>query len=385
MRISQTVTEKRFSAVIDKKAGWIEWDSDNNYPNVIKQVSKASPTAQKCLKTYVRFLVGKGFADPNLNAFLVDPQKKLTALKLLRKIAYDRALFEGFSVHINFKADGTKWSLRHIPFENCRLGKPDDRGYINRIITNKDFLDYKKENNQSFYNYDIENVIRQIANVTDKGNNYRGQIYWWSTEGLSYPTATIDSVATDCSTEEGLQNIRYRNTRFNFLPSGLLVTYGKEEDTKNPEALSEVRRVELLERQQKEEKFDDKFIAAQGDKNTSKIMVINVGFAEEKPEFIPFNTKNFDKEFDFTEKSTTTSIGGIFTQPPILRCEDVGAGFGADAIINAYNIYNATLEPERIELSENFKELLNKFEGAENFTDFSIVPLTYQNGSTNNI
>lgn len=387
MKIVEIKSEPRFKAAVDKKAGWIEWDSNNNYPNIIKQVAQASPTAQKCLNTYVRFLVGKGFTDLNLNKFIVDPAKRTTSISLLRRIAYDRALLKGVAVHIDYKAEGTKYALKHVPFENCRLGKPDDMGYINRIITNKDFLEYKKENNQSYYNYDLTNVIKQITGVIAKHGSvkyYRGQIYWWSTEGLTYPIASIDSVKTDCSTEEGLSNIRYRNTRYNFLPAGMLATIGKPEtDNVNPAALTEEQRIDLIAARANDN-FEKKFVAAQGDTETSKIMVVSVNFKEEIPTFIPFDAKNFDKEFLNTENSTTNVIGGIFNQPPILRCEDVGAGFGADAIINAYNFYNAILETERIELSEIFKELMTGFEGAS-FQDYTITPLTYQNGSTNNI
>ena len=69
------------------------------------------------------------------------------------------------------------------------------------------------------------------------------------------------------------------------------------------------------------------------------------------------------------------NIGKMFIIPPILRGEDVGSGFGADLMTNAYNFMNSVTENERQMLEVVFRDLLQYY--AVKFTNFSIKPLTY--------
>jgi hypothetical protein len=117
----------------------------------------------------------------------------------------------------------------------------------------------------------------------------------------------------------------------------------------------------------------------QGDENASKIWVVDVDADEEKPEFIDFTAKNFDRQFELTEKTVQENIGKMFIIPPILRGVDVGAGFGADLMKNAYDVMNSTTGNERRILSDAFKDLLEYY--IIMFTDFEITPIKYE--STN--
>ena len=54
--------------------------------------------------------------------------------------------------------------------------------------------------------------------------NYRGQVLWFSMDGKwEYPVPIYDKVVTSLSTDEGLDNVQYRNVRNNFLLAGMLV------------------------------------------------------------------------------------------------------------------------------------------------------------------
>lgn len=385
MIVYSTVTDDRLERTcLDKQGGFINYDSDNLYPNKVKFLAKGSPSAMNCLKTFNRFVVGAGFTDPALQNFIVNKTKRTKAVDLLRKIVVDLCLFNGFAVHINYNALGEKVSLEWIPFETTRLGKPDDTGYINWIITNKDFyFDYKKENNIKFFAYDKANVIEQISQVVKKSGDfkkYRGQIYWFSMDGFgNYPESTIDAVASDCSTEDGLSNIRYRNVRFNFLPAGMLVKPGKSETAIDVEKqdTSATRYLDPTD------DFASNFLKAQGDKNASKIILCEIQFGEEKPEFIEFPAHNFDKDFEVTQAACRHNIGSVFNQPPVLRGELISGKLGTSQEMNeAYNIYNNFTEDMRRQVSECFMELFNGFIDA-NFTDFSIKPLKYATSDGN--
>jgi hypothetical protein len=61
--------------------------------------------------------------------------------------------------------------------------------------------------------------------------------------------------------------------------------------------------------------------------------------------------------------------------PPILRCIDVGAGFGADLIENAYNFMNSVTSNERRMIEVAFKDLLTFY--TVQFADYKIKPIKY--------
>jgi hypothetical protein len=113
----------------------------------------------------------------------------------------------------------------------------------------------------------------------------------------------------------------------------------------------------------------------QGDENALKLWVVDVDADEEKPEFLPFDTKNLDKEYDYTEKSVQENIGAMFRIPPILRGIDVGAGFGAELISQAYAFMNSVTGNERRMLEVAFMDMMEFY--SVQFTDYSVAPLQY--------
>ena len=133
-----------------------------------------------------------------------------------------------------------------------------------------------------------------------------------------------------------------------------------------------------------EEELKNEIKEFQGDTKAGKLLYINLQNGEEKPEFVPFDTKNFDKDFTNAEDKTPGIIGRAFTQPPILRAEDVGANFGADLMKNAYDFYNSITEPERLVLSAQFKRIFDLWhDSAINIEkDFDILPLYYRVNQT---
>ena len=65
----------------------------------------------------------------------------------------------------------------------------------------------------------------------------------------------------------------------------------------------------------------------------------------------------------------------MFKVPPILRGVDVGAGFGAELMNNAYDVMNSITSDERDDLARAFMDLF-KFYPTQ-FADFTIKPKTY--------
>jgi hypothetical protein len=121
----------------------------------------------------------------------------------------------------------------------------------------------------------------------------------------------------------------------------------------------------------------DNLIDLQGDEQAGKMLYANIESEEEMPEWIPFETNNYDRQFEVTQKTVKDSIGRAFNQPPILRCEDVGSNFGANAMKNAYNFYNSHTETERMIVQRYFQKLFKSW-NTPIATDFEIEPLKYE-------
>ncbi|MDR1347838.1 MAG: hypothetical protein LBJ63_05325 [Prevotellaceae bacterium] len=261
--------------------------------------------------------------------------------------------------------------MQNVPFETVRFEKLDDDGNFNRLATHPDWgrrhqalRRFKKEDIKffNFYNPDPIEIEKQV-NIAGGWENWNGQIYYYSEDGKkTYPLSIYDAVLTDMSTEEGIGNVKYRNARSNFFPAGMLIDKRNKPQTDD-----------------QEDTLEKTLLEAQTDEKACKIIKVEVESEEEKPEFVPFETKNYDKEFDYSEKSIQQNIGRKFNQPPILRAEDVGGNFGADLMTNAYDAYNSITSSERLNVERVFAEIFSCFWTIVNPTNnYTVTPLRYE-------
>lgn len=389
MIVGKLESEKRKEKPLDKPNGIILNGKKNDYPNKIKEIAEGSGTAMNCLDRYRDFLIGDGFVDQSIGNIIVNEKKRLTVINILRAVIEDYTLQNAVTLHCNYNLNADISDITPIEYETARLCEADDTGYISQVALNPCWPEGKKDKIKRLFihNFDKRFIYEQIKKVGGI-KKYRGQVYWWSKRGLDYPASIIDPIATDCVSEEGCANVKKRNVKNNFLPSGVLITYGKQEGKQmqmdkdiNPMDKEALRLSGIQTDFEGGESIEDTLIEYQGDSEACKMMSIRIGFKEEKPEFIPFPTTNFDKEFEYTETSSQANIGKRFNQPGILRCELVAGKLGSSTeIADAYNYYNSVLKPKRAEISEIMKEVLSHFNPLVfDFTnkDFTIKPLSY--------
>ena len=179
----------------------------------------------------------------------------------------------------------------------------------------------------------------------------------------TYPSPIFKAALVDMNVEQGLSVITLRNTRSNFLPAGMLID---KDNSANSEEQFEIKRQELA--------------AFQGDENAALMIYMNATDGDQVPEFVPFKANNYDKDFENAENKTPQIIGRAFTQPPILRAEDVGSNFGANAMKNAYDFYNSITETERQEVSAAFQMIFSHWhdQSINPEGNYEILPKEYQ-------
>ena len=368
MRIGKLKKEKRYESRTDKAYGIQTFGDRNDYPQQVMEIVGASGTGAACVDTLSKFISGQGFTDPEFYRLEVNGQG-VTNDVLLNLVAYDFAMFNGFALHLNYSAGGRITEIHHVPFEQVRLGAPDDDGNCTSAALHWDWgrrmTNLRRWSKDDIERIDLFNPDMQAINVQVRAAggwaHYKGQVLYYSgNRANNYPLPKYDAVLTDMSTEEGIANISYRNARHNFLMAGMLVDILDASESENQNALT-----------------GKNLLQFQGDAEACKLMYVQVASEKQIPQVIDFSSKNYDKEYTVTHKKIKDDIGRAFGLPPILRGEDVGNNFGADAIRNAYDYFNSVTENERLQIERVFARIYGYWHGKQ-YGDLSIIPLSYK-------
>lgn len=365
MKVTVLKKDKRFDSVNNNYLGVQSFGENNDYPQQVKMIVDASGTAVQCVDIYAKFIAGKGFFDADFYKKVVN-RKGQTNDYILEQISKDFALFGGFAIHVNYNANLKITSLQHIPFEQVRFEKMNDKGVFEKIAVHPDWTKqftklrkWRKEDIELIPFFDPLKVQDEV-DACGGWLNYNGQVFYFSRAGeRTYPLPKFDAVLTDMNTEEGISNVNNRNVRNNFLPAGMLVDIFNSDES-----------------EEQENDTEKSLLNFQGDENAGKMLYVQVEDESEVPKYVPFKSNNYDKEFTVTKETVQDNIGQAFNIPPILRAKDVGANFGADLMTNAYNYFNSVTVNERMSVMRVFTEIFRHWHEAIT-TDFTIEPLSY--------
>lgn len=372
MKVSATKTAPRVERNVYFTSKKIKgFGLNNDYPQKVLEIVNSSGTGRTCMDVYVKFIEGAGFNDVTLSETVLNVRGE-RANSLLRKFAKDLRAFNGFACLVKYNGLGLPSEYYNIPFEHCRIETDTKKEYTGRVAVYPDWTNvtgkqFKQDEVKFINRFNPKTVITEMTEVGGP-ENYLGQVFYFTADGdFEYPISPFDPVITDMLTEESVSTVKHRNAKYNFLPAGILVRKGKkpptgDAGTHDPYYQDMQESADMIKRMQ-------------GDENTAKIWVVDVDADEEKPEFIPFDAKNYDAQFELTEKTVQENIGRMFMIPPILRGVDVGAGFGSLLVRQAYNYMSSVTGNERRMLEVSFRDLLAFY--ITKFTDFSVKPLEY--------
>ena len=373
----------RFDTGYIQTLGIQRYGVDNLYPQVLRDIIAASSTGSECVERFANFIEGNGFREELFSEYVVN-RRGDTADDIHALVCKDVADFDGMALHVNYNVQGDIVELHHVPFENCRLLEEDANGYMAKIAIHPDWtgkktrkgkaIQVKKENIDyiDVFNPRKEVVLAQIE-AAGGIEYYKGQVLWISGAGRNvYPVSRADRVITEMSTDEGLANVKYRNVRCNFLPSGMVLTKKgssvKFDDEGNPVKTSK----------DEDEGFSDIIKQLQGDVNAGKLLEVTLNSEEDAPQFVRMNSNNYDKEFSVTDASVVERIYSAFGQEP-WYCIRVGkVGFSGDILEDAFEYYNSIVNKQQRMIERAFQKIFEHwYEVANASNDYSVQPLKY--------
>lgn len=354
--------QKRFSTRYLAALNIQQYGDENLYPQRVAEVIDGSSTGGTCLERYATFIEGNGF-DNTAFSELPCNRRGDTIDDILHLVAVDTAKYNGFAIHVNYNAVGKVVEMQHVHFEDCRLYEEDANGYVPYICVHPDWSGQKTRNGKAIrvtkdnvryvfpFNPNPRVVMAQIE-ACGGIDKYCGQILWVSLDGKwQYPRPIYDKVITALSTDEGIDNVLYRNARNNFMIAGAFIHHkggviGLDDDGKP------------VSDDERDEQFGESLNMFLGDTNAASIMDLTLENPDDKPEFVPFRGTNFDKEFTQSQATITEKIYAAFQQEA-WYCIRIGkVGFGGDVLADAYKIYNSIVSPQRRAIQRAFKRIL---------------------------
>lgn len=364
------------------------YGNDNLYPQNVQAITSASGTATLCLNRYAKFVEGYGFRNDALAGYVLNRSGE-TADVILREAVKDLTTFGGFALHVNYDVLGRIVEINPVPFENCRLEEEDDAGVVQHILVHPDWAGKKTRNGRTLFvkeeNVDRINVFNPNPDVVRRQieavggiDDYKGQILWCSMAGkFQYPTPIYDSIITDISTDEGLGNIKNRNTRNNFLVACMLIA------KKGLPRMKEGKDGELIE-EERQMISDEDLVKFQGDTNGSKILYVELENDEDKPEVVPFPVRNYDKEFTVTDASIIERIYAQFHQELFHAIRIGKIGFSGQVMEDAYSYYAGEVTTEQRLITREMSHIFSHWhDEILHNADLEIQPLKYISAEKN--
>lgn len=343
-----------------------------------------SVTAKTASSIMCQNIIGDGYGS-SMDDLLVNKIKKINLYKLASMAIKSKVNQRGVFFHVKYNANFEKDSIEVIPFENCRIGKKDDKDYHGKILVSKSFKDSKIQPEVlDVYNSNPKVIEKQVrassgnldGDLTQKDwSKYKGQVLFINDDmQYIYPLSRIDAVQNDCDSESQASLYKNRSLRSGSFGKTIFITPPLVDDDIEEYILdvNEERRInpkyrEALSEKEAFKKTVETFFGAE---NTGDAVLLETDFDGEDLEK-SFIIKNYesninDKMFEFTEKSTRRNILFAFNNLPVILVEPSESVFSSsgESIIQAQKMYWRNNKQERFEIENVLTELLTNFKGS---------------------
>jgi hypothetical protein len=331
-------------------ADWIGYgdgEYKNNYPQYIIDLYNNSATNSAIINATASMIAGEDFIVEDsdnleqyvaLKKFLSAVNGTESAHELFVKLSFDLKLQGAYAINVIWSKDKTKIAeLHHVPVEQVRIGVPNEDGKVPCYYLSTDWTQYRKK----------EYAPKHIAPFNMMDRSEGSQLLY---SGLYSPAMelyhTPDYVAsTNWIQIDNLTSDFHLNNITNGFSGSYFINFANGVPTRE-------------ERVQIERQIAKKFT---GSNNAGKFVLTFSDDANSKPEIIPIQVSDADKQYTVLNELCVQNImiGHRVTSPMLLGVKTEGQLGGRNELLQAYELYmNSVVKPFQNQLLKTFKKLL---------------------------
>ena len=380
LSVQNLIRQPATSTQLDWDKETIRYGENDNFPLRLARLVKNSPTTSSCIDTKIGFIEGAGFSDERLADFKVNSQKQRFG-DIHAYNAESYGIFEGFALNVKYNVEGLITEIYSVPFEHCRLGKPDDKGVITSIKVNPYFgtAEYRKTQTKSYdvYNPDPKVVLAQQAK---QQKDYKGQIlYIANTSPLSrfYPSPNYYSAENWMIVDEAIGGFHRHNIENGFFQSVLLRVIGDPNAPSTHPAdqkwNEDTNQYEPDPTKTNAYRFNIEMQNFSGWNKAGNTLTL-WGNKDEVPEIQAFPSTTNSELFRTLQDLTTEQIARATMVPSVLANIQSGASLGGDGnnIRASVKLMQQRVAKTQALLERVYTELLSHFKGAS-FAEVDII------------
>jgi len=336
----------------DVALGVMRWGEENFYPQTLKNIVEQSPSAKPAVDRVAKFYKGGSFEGEDI----IVNSYGLTLRNIVDKCAEDLAFFDAFAIQSNFNVLGQPNDMNPIRIESLRFNQFDELSYASKIGYHRNFgqndrvemnvIEHATNSNIKFINVWNPKFAKEQFDGLENGlNDYNGQILYYSGAGPSqYPIPPLQSVINFVLSDVENSILVRKETSTGFVSSYILKSTLDYDDAN------------LIA-------MENSIAQMQGARGAGKIMTIS-GLSEEEMKSTLLeeigagnSTAVIDsatKTFDLDKKVIT----GVYLIPPVLSGIEVSTGFSTEALVDAYNVFNAITKQGRKTIEREVNKVL---------------------------
>lgn len=306
----------------------------DSFPLVWDKAIQESPSASSCLSTIQDFMEGFGFSDTALEKLVVNGKNE-TFWQIHHQTVKSFAEFEGvyWLLRFNSLSNTTEWEV--LPFENCRLGVPDDKGYISKIYYNPFFgtSDYNAAQKSKTVVYDVYNPKAVKEQLLEQKDKFKGQVLFIGTttaRSRYYPLPKAYSVYPWMKSEAGIADYHEKKINEGFLQPYILVQKGDpNEPSKNPDYQNTENTNPTTVAQEFSEEIQNNFMG-KGNHQVLMVQWVNTALGQEAPEVVAIPTSANSDTFITLDNQGIKKIATGWDVVAILANIHEGVSLGGD-------------------------------------------------------
>ncbi len=307
----------------DKKLGFQKWGLDNQYPFYLVDLYNGSAWHQGIVKTKTYYIAGGGLetVSGQLDEFLKNQYSDYTISEMMKKVAFDFELFDGFCVVGSWNRDGSK-VVRWEHFD------------IDRVRTNIDQSVYFFSDDWSARKQTKEGTnYRQILPLDMEKKEGKFVIYYKSpakqTKGDmgTYPKPSYIGGITDINADLLISKYHYYEISNGF-KVGTLINFasGQPETDEEAEAIR-----------------DEVKGTSTNIEDVNEVIITFSDGNENAPSVLSLNGNDLADRYNLTEKSIQQNIlvAHSATNPMLFGIKTEGQLGGATELLESFEIFKS--------------------------------------------